>query len=254
MASVRGLELFGHHFRDFRDRYVLIGGVASALAMEDAGDSFRATKDLDIVLVVEALDAGFVAHFWAFIDAGGYQIRLKGGEKPCFYRFDKPTDEAYPAQIELFSRAPDGLDHEENATLIPIPTDETVSSLSAILLDDAYYRLLLSGRLENGELSYIGADRLIPFKVKAWLDLSERKKNGEQVESKHIRKHRNDVLALTGLLDGEVTELPESIMADMKLFLELLPAEDVDFKQLNLKTNMATIIDRLGESFGLTTA
>jgi hypothetical protein len=56
------------------------------------------------------------------------------------------------------------------------------------------------------------------------------------------------------LLDGEVTELPESIMADMKLFLELLPAEDVDFKQLNLKTNMATIIDRLGESFGLTTA
>lgn len=254
MASVRGLELFGHHFRDFRDRYVLIGGVASALAMEDAGDSFRATKDLDIVLLVEALDAGFVAHFWAFIDAGGYQIRLKGGEKPCFYRFDKPTDEAYPAQIELFSRAPEGLEHEENATLIPIPTDETVSSLSAILLDQEYYDFLRGGRLQSAELSYIGADRLIPFKAKAWLDLSQRKEEGESIDSKTIRKHRNDVLVLTGLLDGDVIELSEGIMADMKHFLALLSAEDVDFRALDLKTDMPTLIERLEQSFGLTTA
>jgi hypothetical protein len=132
--------------------------------MEDAGDSFRATKDLDIVLVVEALDAGFVAHFWSFIDAGGYQIRLKGGENPVSIASISPRMRPIRPRSNFLSRAPDGLDHEENATLIPIPTDETVSSLSAILSDDAYYRLLLTGRLENGELSYIGADRLIPFK------------------------------------------------------------------------------------------
>lgn len=31
-------------------------------------------------------------------------------------------------------------------------------------------------------------DCLIPFKAKAWLDLKERKLNGEQVDSKNIKK------------------------------------------------------------------
>jgi hypothetical protein len=31
---------------------------------------FRATKDMDIVLVVEALDETFVKRFWEFIEAG----------------------------------------------------------------------------------------------------------------------------------------------------------------------------------------
>ncbi|WCM48958.1 hypothetical protein OH720_18275 [Pseudomonas sp. WJP1] len=252
MASVRGLDVFGQHFRDFRDRYVLIGGVASALAMDDAGESFRATKDLDIVLVIEALDAGFVAHFWDFIKAGGYQIKQKGGDRPVFYHFQNPTNETYPVMIELFSRAPEGLEHEENATATPIPTDESVSSLSAILLDDAYYDFLLGGRQQNEELSYVSADRLIPFKAKAWLDLSQRKMNGEgRIDSKNIKKHRNDVLVLTGLLTGDVIELSERLNADMVQFLERLAAEEIDFKALRIRGDLQTIIGRIAESFGL---
>lgn len=251
MANVRGLDLFGKHFSGFRDKYVLIGGVASALAMDDAGESFRATKDLDIVLVIEALDASFVAHFWEFIKAGEYQIKQVGGERPVFYRFQNPKDESYPVQIELFSRSPEGLEHADNATLTPIPTDETVSSLSAILLNQAYYEFLLGGRQQTDELSYISADRLIPFKAKAWLDLSERRKNGEQIDSRNIRKHRNDVLALSGLLTGEPVELSESITADMAQFLELLAKEEIDFKQQNLKGDLAGVIGRIGETFGL---
>jgi len=49
LAKIRGLDVFGQHFSDFRDHYVLIGGVASWLTMDEAGQSFRATKDLDIV-------------------------------------------------------------------------------------------------------------------------------------------------------------------------------------------------------------
>lgn len=56
---VRGLDIFRRHFEAFADRYVLIGGTAATIAMADAGLEFRATKDLDIVLVVEALDAEF---------------------------------------------------------------------------------------------------------------------------------------------------------------------------------------------------
>ena len=41
---------------------------------------------------------------------------------------------------------------------------------------------------------------LIPFKAKAWLDLKERKLNGDQVDSKNIKKHKNDVFRLALLI------------------------------------------------------
>jgi hypothetical protein len=66
---VRGLDLFRAAFRDFSAQYVLIGGTAAMLTMEDAGLDFRATKDLDVVLLVEALTPAFGAAFWAFIQA-----------------------------------------------------------------------------------------------------------------------------------------------------------------------------------------
>ena len=57
---VRGLERFREFFADYSDRYVLIGGVAAYLSMEEAGQAFRATRDLDIVLIVEALDLSLI--------------------------------------------------------------------------------------------------------------------------------------------------------------------------------------------------
>lgn len=191
MAQIRGLEVFGAAFSAYREQFVLIGGVASWLTMDEAGQSFRATKDLDVVLVIEALNAEFVGAFWEFVRAGGYTIRQIGdndGKRPVFYRFQNPENEAYPAQLELFSRSPDGIDHPADATLTPIPTDESVSSLSAILLDDPYYYFLLGGRQSNEQLTFIGADRLIPLKAHAWLDLSARKAAGEHVDSRNIKK------------------------------------------------------------------
>lgn len=41
------------------------------------------------------------------------------------------------------------------------------------------------------------------FKAKAWLDLTKRKKEEEQVDSKNIRKHKNDVFRLSVLLNAE---------------------------------------------------
>lgn len=68
---VKGLEIFREHFRRFANRYMLIGAAACNLAMTGAGLPFRATKDLDIVLYVEALDSTFVHAFWEFVRAGG---------------------------------------------------------------------------------------------------------------------------------------------------------------------------------------
>lgn len=52
---VKGIDLFREHFAPVADQYVLIGGTAAMLAMADAGLQFRATRDLDIVLHIEAL-------------------------------------------------------------------------------------------------------------------------------------------------------------------------------------------------------
>ncbi len=68
---IKGLNKFREHFADFSDHYVLIGGAASVLVMDEAGVDFRATKDLDIVLCVEALDASFAEAFWSFVGQRG---------------------------------------------------------------------------------------------------------------------------------------------------------------------------------------
>lgn len=71
---VKGIDQFKAYFAGFADRYFLIGGAACYLAMEEAGLEFRVTKDLDIVLCVEALDAEFVDAFWEFVKKGDLLI------------------------------------------------------------------------------------------------------------------------------------------------------------------------------------
>jgi hypothetical protein len=79
---------------------------------------------------------------------------------------------------------------EQDAILTPIHIDDSVSSLSAILLNDAYYELLLAGRDVIDGISILKPSWLIPFKAKAWLDLNEKLEHGERVDSRDIKKHR----------------------------------------------------------------
>ena len=76
---VKGLELFKENFAPYDGQYVLIGGAACDLAMEEVGQSFRATQDLDIVLCAEALTDEFIGAFWQFVKDGGYSSREKSG-------------------------------------------------------------------------------------------------------------------------------------------------------------------------------
>lgn len=67
--------------------------------------------------------------------------------------------------------------------------DENISSLSAILLDDNYYEFLKQGKVTVDGVTVLDAAYLIPFKAKAWMDLTDRKAAGEHVDSKNIKKH-----------------------------------------------------------------
>jgi hypothetical protein len=218
---VKGLGLFREAFAAHAHQYVLIGGTAATLAMEDAGLAFRSTKDLDVVLHIEAIDAGFGETFWRFVEAGQYEIRQASATgKPAFYRYQRPADARYPAMLELFWRAPEGISLAEGSHLTPIPIDEAVASLSAILLDDDYYAFILGGRRESDGLPWVGEDRLIPLKAVAWLDLKARQEKGEAVDTKNIRKHANDVLRLAQLLAPETRiAVVEKISQDLDRFL-----------------------------------
>ena len=88
---------------------------------------------------------------------------------------------------------------------------------------------------------------MIPFKAKAWLDLTERKLNGEQIDSKNIKKHKNDVFRLAQLITANTRQLlsPE-IEKDMKEFLFKITDETVDLKSLGIRgTDKQKIIDML---------
>lgn len=249
---VRGLDRFREHFAGYSDRYVLIGGTAATVTMEEAGLAFRATKDLDILLVVEALDAAFGERMWQFVKQGGYEIRQASKGHPRLYRFEKPTDAAYPHMIELFSRRLDDLELGDDAQLTPLPIDETVSSLSAILLGDDYYEFVMQGRRQTNELAWIEADRLVPLKASAWLDLSAREAAGRQVDARDIRKHLNDVFRLAQLLAGDLrVVLPEKVAQQFEEFLARADQEKIDLKQLKIVgPNQAEIIARLRDIYG----
>ncbi len=203
---VVGLDRFAEHFRDHGDRYVLIGGVATQLALESAGVAFRATKDLDIVLLAEALDSSFVEHFWDFVRQGRYgeqqysSDEANNNKRRTLYRFSKPLVQGYPAMLELFSRHPSVAPVPGTGQLVRIAADDAVSSLSAILLDDDYYALILANRIVRSALPVLREEALIVLKARAWLDLTDRKARGEPVDSKTIRKHAMDVLRLAQLL------------------------------------------------------
>ena len=249
---VRGFESFQSWFAGYEDCYTIIGGTACDLIMSEAGQDFRATKDIDLVLIVEALTAKFCTRFWEYIDAGGYEHRNKSTGNPQFYRFARPQNVSFPAMIELFSRKTDAITLPEDAVLTPIPLEESIASLSAILLDDSYYQFLREGKYVLNGITVLGAPYIIPFKMKAWLDLSERKASGASVDSKDIRKHRNDVFRLTQLLNpSEQIQTPAAVLQDISRFVELSANENFNLKQLGVRMTSDELFERLRLAYGL---
>lgn len=232
---VTGIESFREWFRGSESQYAIIGGTACDILMTEEGLDFRATKDIDLVLIIEAVDAAFGRRFWDYVRLAGYERCNRSSGAPQFYRFSHPTSNRYPATIELFTRKLDVIQLPEDAVLTPLPMDEDISSLSAILLDDDYYEFLKQGKVTVDGVTVLDAAYLIPFKAKAWMDLTSRKAAGERVDSKNIRKHKNDVFRLTELIDPTVRiAAPRGVYEDMQSFVNRMKDEPIDIKQLGL--------------------
>lgn len=155
---VKGIEIFRDAFASFSDSYILIGGAACDIQLEQAGVPFRVTHDFDVVLCVESLTPEFGRAFWQFIRNGGYQIQERATGEKKFYRFRKPSSPDYPMMLELFSRQPQNFEIAEESLLTPIPMAEEVSSLSAILLDDEYYSFIQNHRTQIDSISLLSSE------------------------------------------------------------------------------------------------
>lgn len=250
---VIGVDRFRAHFAGHEHQYVLIGGGACELIMDEVGLDFRATKDLDIVLIIEALDSAFATRFWAFVEDGGYEIRERSEGEKVLYRFQKPAAEGFPAMLELFSRTPEGLTLAEGSNLTPIPLDEAAASLSAILLDEDYYDFLKSMVREVDGIPVLSEAAIIPFKARAWLDLTRQREAGGSVDEKNIRKHRNDVARLLQLLSPEARfALPGPVADDLRAFVDQAATEvDYDPRQFNVNMTRENVAERLRAAYQL---
>ena len=249
---VTGIDKFREYFSDYEGMYTLIGGVACGLLMDDAGLDFRATKDFDIVLIIEALNEDFGRAFWQFIKDGGYIFKEKSNGEPEFYRFRNPSDGSYPKEIELFSKKSGILKYDENDRLTPIHISDEISSLSAILLNDEYYSFLTSGLTKIDGIQTLNYTHIIPFKAKAWLDLKKRKENGEQVDSKNILKHKRDVFRLSQLItEADRVELGKEIRNDMEKFINEMEKDDIILKDIGLNGNKYDILEMLRSVYGV---
>ena len=69
------------------------------------------------------------------------------------------------------------------------------------------------------------------------------------MDSKNIRKHKNDVFRLTELLDQNqepLNDMPTTVRDDMQTFFERMETEEVDLKQLGIRgKTKESILDQL---------
>ena len=257
---MKGIDKRRQYLGAYKGYYVIIGGTACNLNLEEANLQGRATKDVDMIMICEALTDEYLTSFWDFIKAGGYsawQVKSEDETHRCFYRFIDPKDSDFPKYIELFSRKPDSIQLPEDAHLVHIPVSDYFSSFSAILMDDDYYAYAVSHAVELDGVQAIDHDALIVLKIKAYLNNIERKTAGQKVQSDDIDKHKRDVYRMAFLLTPEDSfDAPETIKEDIRRFLAAIESDPINTRAISRNMGLPEItqsqlVEIIKNSYGL---
>ena len=260
--TVYGIERIREFLGAFKSNYVIIGGTATNINL-DANDLIgRTTHDIDMIVVCEAMSAEYISQFWKMVRAAGYRpgmIRTEDGFKRTFYRFDNPTDKSFPKYIELFCRIPDSIIVPEDIHLVHLSNEEDyLSSFSAIMMDDEYYRFAVSHATEIEGVQVLDKFALIALKAKAYVSNYDRKASGGHVQQDDIDKHKKDVYRLAFILDAENdrVRLPEGMKRDMNTFIDYIGRNPINTKSLAKymgagELSQDELVERLKLVFGL---
>ncbi len=237
MARPHGFDHFCDYLNGLENQYVIIGGGAASILMDDDGLEFRATKDVDLVVLSRSDELN--RRLIAYINLGKYKTKEATEGKPRYYRFQAPENPDAPKTIELFARNDIGLELEGGQHIIPIKND-SAENLSAILLDDEYFELIRKNLVASvSGIPLVNAVANICLKARAHRELVDRKNGGDSsVDERDIQKHLKDIWRLSIVLTGEeapiLSKSPKSDVTSAIRKLETLP--DSQFKQVMEKT------------------
>ena len=220
----------------------------------------RATDDIDMILVIEKMKPEFGQRFWEFIDEGKYENlqRKREDKEPVteLFRFLEPKN-GFPVQIELLSKYPDVLGVPTGFHLTPIPVGEEIPSLSAILLDEEYYRHTIDSSIIEEGICIANPLSLLCLKVKAFLNLTEEKKINPNVRSADIKKHRDDVFKLLAMRIDPFTpvELSATMKDEVSVFIntmeESLPNQSLRDSLQRTDDDIRGFLGIMKEIFGI---
>ena len=218
---IQGITSFTEYFKDFRNDYVIIGGLATAMIMHDLGFVARATKDVDLVIISKDNEA-FIRQLLKYVNAAGYRTkqRTNNDTRHNLFRFLDSEDKSYPEQIELFTIHDEDSEILKDKHIMPIETPEYYNYLSAIILDTEYFDLLAKYTTELEGLHVATPEVLIPLKAHAYINLSEQ-------NNQNTKKHLNDIIRLSTMLDETKQVILEGKPKDdFFSFLPILEAID----------------------------
>lgn len=254
MARPHGFDHFCNYLKGLEEHYVIIGGGAASILMDDEGMEFRATKDVDLVILTRSKELN--ARLLAYIADGGYKTREASKSEPRYYRFRYPENKDCPPMIEIFARNESSLELKDGQYIIPVKED-SAEQLSAILLDDEYFELIRSNLIKSESgIPLINAIANICLKARAHRELLDRKQAGDKTaEEKTIQKHLKDIWRLGATLEGnetiKLTGMPARDIAAAIDKLNALPENQ--FKQVvsAADTNMKLVMDNLKKVFAI---
>ena len=250
MARPKGMDHFRDFFQDFKDSYVIIGGSAAAILLEDEGLEFRATVDIDVVLLANS-SKELNKKFAEYVRAGAYQTKEASEGTPRYYRFSKPGSEDFPEIIEIFAGNEAKLELREGQYIIPVQNDD-VAKISAILLDDEYFEILKATSKQSSDgFSIINSIGMICMKARAFRELSARND-----EVKKIKKHRNDIVRMVQILKKtDSYPLTGTPLLDLLMVREHIRTKlsDKEIKQIigNASLNLEDVLSALERVFNL---
>lgn len=202
MARPHGFDHFFNYLKGLENQYVIIGGGAASILMDDEGLDFRATKDVDLVVLSRSKELN--KRILSYVEMGKYKTKEATKGTPRYYRFQRLEDANCPKMIELFARNELGLELGDSQYIIPIQ-DENTERISAILLDDEYFKLIQKNITKSlSEIPLINPLGNICLKARAHRELFERRAAGDiTAEEKAIQKHLKDIWRLAVILTGE---------------------------------------------------
>lgn len=237
-TDYRGLSHFQQYCKDLEEMYVVVGGFATVMLLDEGlGDGHgKATHDIDLVLLTTC-SIEMSQRIKQYVQEGKYEIQKGNKDQYHYYRFVKPEIEGFAKEIELFASNENDLKLDDSQRIIPIDPEEGLYSLSAIMLDPEYFEMIKNNVTMSVVAPCTNTQATIMLKMSAFFDLKARNDN-------KWKKHRQDILKLSLLLTGEERlQMTGRMVKDFESFMTHLE-KDVDQKMIKTILNGMVTVDK----------